>query len=337
MKARGLTKLRFYCQICQKANRDEHAYKMHCESESHMRQLAIVAQNPDNAIDDFSKQFLDEFVSLLSRRFGTRRIKANQVYQEYIQERHHLHMNATRWVTLSEFVKHLGREGIAHVEEDEKGWFISWVDNSPAALKRQAALQKMERQKMDDEGRERKRLQEQIAKAKREEESKAGSQQPGAEGDASNQGVLRRDQGPIKLGVSLKGSKSEPSTSSSTPTSSGEAAAPSSGSQETPSEAASKPTTLRISSSSSSSAPAPRIGVNPLKLSSSSSSSAAGPKVNPLKAAAAKSASGSAPKPRSQEPRTMAERIRLEEEEQRKKRKSGPMPSANNGIKRIRM
>lgn len=68
MKARGLTKLRFYCQVCEKANRDEHAYKMHCESESHMRQLAIVGQNPHKAVDDFSKQFLDEFVSLLSRR-----------------------------------------------------------------------------------------------------------------------------------------------------------------------------------------------------------------------------------------------------------------------------
>ena len=68
MKARGLTKLRFYCQVCEKANRDEHAYKMHCESESHMRQLALVGQNPNKVIDDFSRQFLDGFVSLLSRR-----------------------------------------------------------------------------------------------------------------------------------------------------------------------------------------------------------------------------------------------------------------------------
>jgi DNA/RNA-binding protein KIN17 len=68
MKARGLTKLRFYCQVCGKANRDEHAFKMHTESESHMRQLAVVGQNAGKAIDDFSKQFQDEFVSLLSRR-----------------------------------------------------------------------------------------------------------------------------------------------------------------------------------------------------------------------------------------------------------------------------
>ena len=45
-------------------------------------------------------------------------------------------MNATRWVTLSEFVKHLGRCGIARVDETEKGWFIAWIDNSPKALEK---------------------------------------------------------------------------------------------------------------------------------------------------------------------------------------------------------
>lgn len=67
-------------------------------------------------------------------RFGTKRVRANQVYQEYIADKSHLHMNATRWVTLTEFVKHLGRSGIARVDETEKGWFIAWIDSSPKAL-----------------------------------------------------------------------------------------------------------------------------------------------------------------------------------------------------------
>jgi Domain of Kin17 curved DNA-binding protein len=71
---------------------------------------------------------------LTSFRFGTKRVRANQVYQEYISDKHHLHMNSTRWVTLTEFVKHLGRSGIARVDETEKGWFIAWIDSSPKAL-----------------------------------------------------------------------------------------------------------------------------------------------------------------------------------------------------------
>ena len=46
-------------------------------------------------------------------------------------------MNATRWVTLTEFAKHLGRTGVARVDETEKGWFIAWIDNSPQALAKQ--------------------------------------------------------------------------------------------------------------------------------------------------------------------------------------------------------
>ena len=43
-------------------------------------------------------------------------------------------MNSTRWVTLTEFVKHLGRSGVARVDETEKGLYIAWIDNSPKAL-----------------------------------------------------------------------------------------------------------------------------------------------------------------------------------------------------------
>ena len=73
-------------------------------------------------------------VLLSINRFGTKRVRANQVYQEYIADKSHLHMNSTRWVTLTEFVKHLGRSGIAKVDETEKGWFIAWIDSSPKAL-----------------------------------------------------------------------------------------------------------------------------------------------------------------------------------------------------------
>lgn len=55
------------------------------------------------------------------------RIAAHVVYNEYIQDKHHVHMNSTQWLTLTDFVKHLGREGICKVEETPKGWFITLV------------------------------------------------------------------------------------------------------------------------------------------------------------------------------------------------------------------
>lgn len=43
-------------------------------------------------------------------------------------------MNATRWETLTEFVKWLGREGKCVVDETEKGWFVSYIDRDPEAI-----------------------------------------------------------------------------------------------------------------------------------------------------------------------------------------------------------
>lgn len=54
---------------------------------------------------------MDGYLELLRRRFGTKRVNCNIVYQEYIAYREHIHMNSTQWETLTEFIKWLGREG----------------------------------------------------------------------------------------------------------------------------------------------------------------------------------------------------------------------------------
>ncbi|KZV67172.1 hypothetical protein PENSPDRAFT_744554 [Peniophora sp. CONT] len=192
MKSKGLQRLRWYCQICEKQCRDENAFKMHSASESHLRQMLVVGENAGRHISDFSSQFQSEFVALLSRRWGTKRVRANNVYQEYIQEKSHLHMNATRWVTLTEFVKHLGRTGVAHVDETEKGWFLAWIDNSPKALAKQEASMKKERLTMNDEQRERNLIQEQIERAAAEAESKGEG--PSSATEAAREEGLKREE-----------------------------------------------------------------------------------------------------------------------------------------------
>lgn len=57
------------------------------------------------------REFMDGYLELLRRRFGTKRVNCNIVYQEYIAYREHIHMNSTQWETLTEFIKWLGREG----------------------------------------------------------------------------------------------------------------------------------------------------------------------------------------------------------------------------------
>lgn len=149
--------------------------------------MLVVGEHANSYIENYSKEFLSDFLQLLSRRWGTKRVRANQVYQEFIQDKHHTHMNSTKWVTLTGFLQYLGKNGICHVDETEKGWFISWIDNTPKALAKQDAALKKERQDLGDEERQRRMLKEQMERAKAlEEEEKLANGEAEESADKPN-------------------------------------------------------------------------------------------------------------------------------------------------------
>jgi len=75
-------------------------------------------------------------------------------------------MNATKWQSLTDFAKFLGREGICKVEENEKGLHVAWIDNSPEALRRHDAVRRQEAMEKGDEEREQRMIDEQIKRAR---------------------------------------------------------------------------------------------------------------------------------------------------------------------------
>jgi DNA/RNA-binding protein KIN17 len=168
LKSKGLQRLRWYCQVCERQMRDENGFKMHTQSEGHVRQMLLVGEDPKKYINDYSSQFQRDFLQLLRTAHGEKQVHMNHFYQEYIANKEHIHMNATKWPSLTEFAKYLGREGICRVEDTEKGLHIAWIDNSPEALRRQDAIRKKERQDRGDEEREQILIREQIERAKRE-------------------------------------------------------------------------------------------------------------------------------------------------------------------------
>ncbi|KAI5850954.1 domain of Kin17 curved DNA-binding protein-domain-containing protein [Tricharina praecox] len=174
MKSKGLQRLRWYCQVCERQMRDENGFKCHTSSEAHIRQMLLVGEDPKKFIEQYSQQFKRDFLTLLRSSHGEKKIDANRFYQEYIANKEHVHMTSTKWVTLGEFVKFLGREGVCRVEDGERGLMVAWIDNSPDALKRQEFIKKKERMERGDEVRERRAIEEMVERAKaqkkREEE-----------------------------------------------------------------------------------------------------------------------------------------------------------------------
>ena len=56
IKSKGLQKLRWYCQVCEKQCRDENGFKCHSKSEAHQRQMLIVGKSSNKVIQNFSRQ-----------------------------------------------------------------------------------------------------------------------------------------------------------------------------------------------------------------------------------------------------------------------------------------
>jgi DNA/RNA-binding protein KIN17 len=173
MKSKGLQRLRWWCEPCQKQCRDANGFKCHVQSETHVRQLMVVGEDPKKYINNYSNDFQRDFVSLLRTAHGEKWISANKFYNEYIRDKEHVHMNATKWPSLTEFTKHLGREGICHVKEDEKdGLMIAWRDTSAAAVKRKEEIAELEAAEARSGAGEDKMLKKMAKRAQEEAEAK---------------------------------------------------------------------------------------------------------------------------------------------------------------------
>ncbi|NP_001313587.1 DNA/RNA-binding protein KIN17 [Acyrthosiphon pisum] len=196
IKSKGLQKLRWFCQMCNKQCRDENGFKCHTMSESHQRQLLLFADNAGRYLSEFSYEFSKGFLYLLKRQFGTKRVKANKVYQEYISDRTHLHMNATQWTTLTGFVKWLGKTGKCVVDETDEGWFITYIDRDPATIELEEKMRRKEKAEKDDKERETDFLQRQI----REGQKKESTEKPTDDGNTKE--LIREED--EKLSLNLK-------------------------------------------------------------------------------------------------------------------------------------
>ncbi|KAJ0612147.1 putative KIN17-like protein [Helianthus annuus] len=204
IKAKGLQKLRWYCQMCQKQCRDENGFKCHCMSESHQRQMEVFGQNPHRIVDGYSEEFESTFLDHMKRSHRFSRIAATVVYNEYINDRHHVHMNSTKWATLTEFVKYLGKTGKCKVDETPKGWFITYIDRDSETIFKEQLKNKRAKADIVDEEKQEREIKRQIERAEQLGLGNVGDKS--FESEEKKKLLVRADDGgekKIKLSIGL--------------------------------------------------------------------------------------------------------------------------------------
>lgn len=137
LKKKGLDKLKFYCQCCQKQCRDANGYKLHIVSPSHISKEQQHSQN--NTVLKWSQQFEGDFVYTLKSLSRDNPITANRVYNELIRDKSHVHLNSTRWRSLSAFINHLQHKNVVKVLASEPELVIVYRDLTKEELRKRKA------------------------------------------------------------------------------------------------------------------------------------------------------------------------------------------------------
>lgn len=129
-------------------------------------------------------QFKHGFMSILQSRYANRRVFANQVYgiilyslnryNEYISDKHHVHMNGTCWTTLSQFVQSLANSGVCEIEESERvilvvygnpqGWYITLIKQDTTERRKKERELEMAKNSLDTQERTIKHFEEERKK-----------------------------------------------------------------------------------------------------------------------------------------------------------------------------
>ncbi|CAI7609185.1 unnamed protein product [Penicillium glandicola] len=201
IKSKGLGRLRWFCQACEKQCRDENGFKCHTMTEAHVRQMMIIGEDPRKHIREFSREFERTFLDTLRTTHGTKPINVNHFYNQIVADK--------------QFAAYLGREGKCRVEETDKGLVIAWIDNSPDTLRRREAILKKERQEKGDEEREQRLIQDQI---KRAQQAAIASTTTDVEPEAR---LLQRKEGEkmtLNLGLGSKKTDTKPASPPTTTT-----------------------------------------------------------------------------------------------------------------------
>ena len=124
--------MKWYCNYCKRQCSDENGYKVHSSTFAHQAAVERYNRDPSGNRTAASNDFLSGFCAVLQGFSARQKLKkgtvgsdddwvdSNLVYQEYIKDRHHVHLSGTRWKSVAGFVRFLGQKGVAVVKKKKK-------------------------------------------------------------------------------------------------------------------------------------------------------------------------------------------------------------------------
>jgi DNA/RNA-binding protein KIN17 len=175
---KSMYKQKYYCQICNRQCRDRDGMTCHMKSLTHLKNMETVAQDPDKFIEKYSKEFEMSFVDIIKRNYNGIFVSANKIYADYLNDKDAVHLNATKWNTLSGFLKYLEGSGQVLIQVGESETKIKYVDKTYDSLLEKVQREKNQKEVLYEEKKKMRELQkiEKLKEIVEEEEKKKNTQ-----------------------------------------------------------------------------------------------------------------------------------------------------------------
>lgn len=145
------SKLKFFCQMCNKQCRDGNGFKCHTDSASHRQQMTLFLADPEKYISQFSNEFEASFFAAIESDDW---VPVAEVYNAVIRDPEHTHLNATRWTSLADFVEHAAAVGKLRTRNNPQGILFCQRIDSERDERLALARAKEERRLLRQEERE---------------------------------------------------------------------------------------------------------------------------------------------------------------------------------------
>lgn len=161
-----LGKHKFYCELCRKQCKDTNAYQQHKKSLFHTTKMNEFSERPEYFLQRYSDRFTRQFIEAVDSKASRGKWQnANQVYNDLIRDSKHVHLNATKWQSLTQFIKELCEKPDFESDEIEGQLHVIHKKNEPVVQEKvKLTVQEV---KLLEKKREEKFIAKQIEKAQK--------------------------------------------------------------------------------------------------------------------------------------------------------------------------
>jgi len=164
----GLYKQKYFCQMCNRQCQDRDGFNCHLKSETHKRHMEMVSMNPQKFINEYSSEFESGFLDILKRLHPNEFVSSNFIYQQYITDKFSTHLNATKWTSLTGFLKHLQTDGKCELKLTDKEIKIKYIDLTPESIIEKRDKEKKIKSQLREEKRKNEEMKKIMEKAEKE-------------------------------------------------------------------------------------------------------------------------------------------------------------------------